>query len=856
MNLQLTLAGRYLRGRKLRTALTTLAIVFGVLVVFGMNIIIPSMLAAFQGNVLAATGQADITLTHRAGEAFSQSVATKVKAVPGVGAVSGTLNRTINIPSGYFGRETKVDALSLAGIDPRAAQQIRDYPVKQGRFLRPGDDKEAVITTTLAEQLGLGVGDTLRLPTTEGIAKLRIVGLAPPRALPGNEEVLVTLLTAQKLLGMPEQINAIEARLLSTDEAEREAIVAEIKNRLGADYRVGALGGGSEFLASIKTAEIIFTTLGFLALFMGGFIIFNTFRTVVAERRHDIGMLRALGASRTTIVGIMVAEGLLQGTIGTGLGLVLGYLMGAAILAGFNSVWEQFLHVRLGGPVVQPVLVVVSILLGVGVTLLAGLLPAYSASKVTPLEALRPSVAAVERRRRGRGPTIGAALLLAAAMALLSQNVGLAALGGLGCLVGLVLVAPSLVHPLARLLGAAAAALAPDGTAVVAEGNLTRQPSRVAITASTTMVGIAIIVATGGLVASMTGSIFDLSRRTLGSDYILMPPSISVWSTNIGADETLAERLRAVRGVGVVSGLRFAASSIDAVAGRGPTRGDTAVSLLGIDPVTFPQVSHIDFSQGDAKSAFAALGSERAVIINGILASQIGANVGHVITLSTPRGPQEYRVVGVGGDLLNAKVLTAYISQANLEADFRKKEDVFIQLNLAPGANRDEVEAKMKEILADYPQFNLVSGQAYAEEMIQQMNAVFSLMYVFLAAFALPSLIAILNTLAIGVIERTREIGVLRAVGATRPQISGTVVAEAVLLSAIGTVFGLVGGLYLSYMMVLGMNAAGIFPLTYSFPFAGIVAAVAIGLTFGVLAALLPARQASQIEIVRALRYE
>jgi putative ABC transport system permease protein len=308
--------------------------------------------------------------------------------------------------------------------------------------------------------------------------------------------------------------------------------------------------------------------------------------------------------------------------------------------------------------------------------------------------------------------------------------------------------------------------------------------------------------------------------------------------------------------VGVVTTLRFAASSIDKVGGRGPTTGDTAFSLLGVDPVTYPQVSQIDFSQGDSKAAFAALASERAIVLNGIFAAQIGAKVGDSVTLSTPRGPEEYRVAGVGGDLLNAKILTGYVSQENLEADFRKSEDIFVQLNLAPGASRDLVEPKLREIVADYPQFKLVSGQAYVEEMIRQMETVFSFMYVLLAALALPSLIAILNTLAIGVIERTREIGMLRAVGATRPQISGSVLAEALLLSSIGTVFGLVGGLYLGYMMILGMNASGIFPLTYAFPFAGIVAAVAIALVFGVIAALLPTRQAAQLEIVRALRYE
>jgi len=159
-------------------------------------------------------------------------------------------------------------------------------------------------------------------------------------------------------------------------------------------------------------------------------------------------------------------------------------------------------------------------------------------------------------------------------------------------------------------------------------------------------------------------------------------------------------------------------------------------------------------------------------------------------------------------------------------------------------------------IVADYPQFRLVSGRDYMAEFGKQFDAIFAGTYVLLGVLALPSLIAILNTLAIGVIERTREIGMLRAIGATRGQVWKTIVAEALLLAAIGTAFGIMAGLYLSYVMVEGMAATGIFRMEYSFPFAGVLAATAVGLLFGVIAALFPARQASQMEIIKALRYE
>jgi putative ABC transport system permease protein len=484
--------------------------------------------------------------------------------------------------------------------------------------------------------------------------------------------------------------------------------------------------------------------------------------------------------------------------------------------------------------------------LGVGVTLLAGLLPAFSASRVAPLEALRPSIAETNQRTAGVGAVIGVCLIALAVLGLISGNMGLTALGGLMFLIGLVLVAPALVKPIASVFSALIAfTFAREGTGTLAQGNLTRQPARSAITASATMIGLAIIVGMGGMVWSLTGGFLDILQRSLGSDYLIMPPSVGVWGSDVGARQDLAENLRAVSGVGVVSTMRFAAA----------TANGKSISLLGIDPEAYPQVASLTFQAGDSRTAYHELSNERTLIANGVFAAQAGLKVGDTVRLSTPTGQKEYQIVAIAGDYLNAKIMTAYISQANLQRDFRKSEDIFIQVNLAPGADQARVEQKMKAILEDYPQFKLVSGKGYFEENKQLFNSNFAIYFVLLGVLALPSLIALLNTLAIGVIERTREIGMLRAIGATRRQVRRMVIAESLLLAAIGTAFGLLAGLYLGYVMVLGLSVGG-YPVTYAFPYAGLLAAIAIGLIFGVLAALVPARQAARMEIVHALRYE
>ena len=850
MNLQLTLAWRYLNGRKLRTFLTTLAVVFGVMVIFGMNIILPTMLAAFQANALAAGGIVDVTITHKTSGAFPADVADKLRGIDGIRAYSPSLGRTVNLPADFVDHDPakadRITAISLLGIEPEAAQSLRAYLVQEpGRFLQAGDTTAAVISQSLADAYGIKLGGTISIPSVNGDVALSVVGILPLRATPGNEEVLVTLGQAQTMTSQPGQINTIDIALDTTDETQRAAIVANIESALGENYQVGALSAGSEMFASIKLGRSAFNMFGVLALFMGGFIIFNTFRTVVAERRRDIGMLRAIGAKRSTIIGMILAEGLLQGLLGSAAGILLGYLFGVLIIRLASTPLSAFIHLTLGAPVVSPALLVTSIALGVGVTLLAGLLPAMNASKVTPLEALRPLVAEVEyKRRTGGGFIAGVALTTLAILALLSGNMGLVALGGLLFLFGLILIAPALLRPIAFVFGRLTAMLyARQGTGDLAQGNLTRQPSRVVITASATMIGLAIVVALGGMTTSLIGMMDEVTHKSLGSDYLFMPPSVSVWNSDVGASPEFSRKLQAIPGVGDISTLRFAVSM---------TNGQ-AVSLLGINPETYPRVSGLDFKQGD-DSAYRLLAEGRNMIVNGAFIAATGTKVGDMVDLITPNGVQKYKIVAMATDLLNAKITTAFISQANLAADFNKTEDVFIQMNLLPDVKLEDVDAQIKVVATDYPQFTVLAGKSYIDQMLQLVNAVFAGMYFMLAFLALPSLIAMLNTLAISVIERTREIGMIRAVGATRKQIGQMITAEALLLASVGTAFGILSGLYLGYVIVEALGA--MFPMNYSFPLSGILAGIAIGLIFGALAAIIPARQAARLQVVEALRYE
>jgi putative ABC transport system permease protein len=468
---------------------------------------------------------------------------------------------------------------------------------------------------------------------------------------------------------------------------------------------------------------------------------------------------------------------------------------------------------------------------------------------VTPLEALRPSAAETQfNRRTSLGFVGGVVLILLTLAAILSRRAELIIPGGFLFLLGLVLIAPALIRPFALMFGKILALFyARRGISDLAQGNLTRQPTRAAVTASTSMLALAIIVAMGGMVSSLTSTLYDLIRDSLGSDYLFVPPSIALWSSNVGAQPDFAEQLKKIDGVDKVSALRFS----------GAISNGQPISLLGIDPASFPHVSALFFHESlyaDDDSAYAALDEGRNMIVNGALLAALQKKIGDTIEIVTPDGTLQYHIVAVATDMLNAKITTGFISQANMKKDFGVTDDVFIQLNLKADADHEAADAAIRQLAEQYPIFKVISGVEYYNTMKSQMDATFSALYVLFFVLAIPSLIAMINTLTIGVIERTREIGMIRAVGGTRKQIRTMVVSEALLLSAIGTAFGILGGLYLGYVMVVAMES--IFPLGFVFPTAGVLIGISIGLLFGVIAAFIPARQASRMNVVEALRYE
>ena len=335
---QFLLAFRYLTGRKTRLVLTTLAIVFGVMVLFGMNSMLPGVMNGFRHTMITAAGKVDITISSSSNNMFDQAVLARVIDVEGVSAATGSLQRSIQIPARLGGTTDPITgsaAINLTGLDLATAFSVRNYRVDEGRFLQEGDRYAAVAGYNLARKMDFAVGDTLTLPSSLGTTELEIVGISSQFEGATTDEVYVPLATAQEILHMPGLISAVD--ILLDAGVDKAVVETDLISTLGSQFKIGAVMVGTELTAALELGESMMWLMGIMALAMAAFIIFNTFRTVVAERRRDMGMLRAVGASKRTVMQLIITESVIQGVIGTALGLVAGYLLAWGMLQAMSD---------------------------------------------------------------------------------------------------------------------------------------------------------------------------------------------------------------------------------------------------------------------------------------------------------------------------------------------------------------------------------------------------------------------------------------------------------------------------------------------------------------------------------------
>jgi putative ABC transport system permease protein len=846
------LALKSLWARKVRAMATTLAVVIGVAFVAGTYILTDTTFAAFDeifSDSLKGTSvvvNAKDVVEQESGEipTVSAALLPKVKKVTGVRMAAGA----IFTPGGFFDAQGKAIGSKFA---PKFISSTLPTGLESLTYLvghRPRGPTEASIDRSAAEEAGIGIGDKIELASVQRATTFRLVGLTRlgNASFGGASIAQVTLPVAQRLTGKVGRFDQISVA------AEPGVSPGVLKQRVAEAVPPSARVETAEENAN-RSSERIRDNLGFLrtallvfafvALFVGAFLIFNTFSITVAQRTTEFGMLRTLGASRAQILTSVVLEALLVGVLGALLGLAFGF----AIAKGLNAL---FIAIGIDLPTTSLVLkdrtVIAALGIGIGITLVSALIPALRSTRVPPIAALQ-ALEMPRSRRRVVAYAVLAALLSLAGLGMVLAGLfggisgGNAAVllggGAVAVLLGVSLFSPRLVRPLASLVGLPLERLR-RLTGRLARENTQRNPARTAVTAAALMIGLAVVAFVTVFAAGIKGSISSAVDESFQGELVIRN---SDGFTPISPGAAVAARH--VPGVEVVSTLRSAQAKL---VGSG---GKPRVSALEPDA---GKVLTIDWTEGGPTTLRNL--TDQEIILNKSFASDNDLKVGDQVRFLTQIGMRpSFRVVGefedkaglFGSAIVTHRVMTHHFNQTEDAIDFVK---------LAPGANADKVQAVLTGIIdAAFPTADVMNQGELKENQEAQVNGLLGLIYALLGLAIIVSLFGIANTLALSIHERTREIGMLRAIGMSRRQVRTMMRYEAVITALIGAILGMIIGVIFAALIAQPLKDEG---FTLSYPVLNLFGLLVFAAVAGVVAAIGPARRASRLDVLEALQYE
>ncbi len=846
------LALRGLRERKARTAFTLLAVVLGVALIAGTFVLTDTISKSFDKLIATSGENVDVRVVapdtgddfDSATATFPASVAERVEQVDGVAAADGAYREgfvtVIDEAGERVGPTTGAPNIAFSAVEERF-----DPYEYEGRA--PAADGEVALSEKAAQDAGVSVGDEVRIQGVGEIEPYEVVGLATfggAGSVGGAAFTVLTLPDVQKVTGDAGKLTEIDV------QAEPGVSQAELKRRVSAAVGTNvAVRTGEEDQAqqSQDLDEILsFLTIGLLvfgliALLVGAFVIFNTFTITVAQRTREFGMLRTIGASRRQILRAVVLEALLIGAIGSVLGLLAGIGLAPLLYALFGAIGFDFPSTAL---VIAARTIVVAILLGTVVTLLSSLVPAIRATRVSPIEALREGAVGTPKRKRrwvlafeAGVAGLGVALMLVGLFAGLDSSPALTLLGIGAVLVfiGVGLLSPLLVGPLASLIGRPLKATG-GVAAKIATGNAVRTPSRTAGTAAALMIGIALVAFVAIFVNGFKASFSGAFEEAVTADFVVFDNSGLM-------PEAVAPAAAALPSVGTAANLRV---------GSGKLASGADVALAGLDPKLAPDVVKIDWVDG-SDEALAALGPQDAMLKDD-WAEERKLEVGSAFEIrNAERRPVRLTVRGTyedRGQLFGDVV----IQDRTLREQFNSKAVLAALVAAGPGSSEGEVRSELAGLLDR--RFPTLDPQTREEFIDSQVGSVNQILYVFYALLALSVIIAlfgIVNTLALSVYERTRELGLLRAVGTSRRQIRRIVRGEAIITAVMGAVLGVAIGVLFGILVSRPLESEG---FVLALPFVTLGVLLVLGALAGVLAAIAPARRASRVDVLQALTYQ
>jgi putative ABC transport system permease protein len=843
---------RGIAARKVRALLTAVAVLLGVAMISGSYVLTDTINQSFakifqqseKGVAVEVTPHETIS-QDQGPPPFSEKLLARVRAVPGVHtAVGGIFD-----PNSILGKDGK--PISTHGA-PNFIGSVVPPSMSPFRYVEgrpPAAANEVALDKFTAQRQKFRIGESIGIAGHGPVRHYKLVGIArfgTVSSFGGASIALLTLRQAQIVSGNLGKLQSIE---VGTTPGVSDTV---LKNRIRAvlprsvDVRTGpeqAAKQSSDLKKNLSFLTTALVAFGFVALFVGGFIIFNTFSITVAQRTREFAMLRTLGASRRQVLGSVFTEALLIGLTASVLGLLAGIGYAKGIGAIFRAVGADLPS---EGTVVLSRTIIVALVVGVGLTVLSSLFPAIRATRVAPIEALREGSGA-QPRPRGRRYAAGGALVVVGVALMLYGLLGVSdsnsalSLLGLGTVVvflGAALLSPLLVPPIARV--ASAPLVRWRGlTGQLARENTIRNPGRTAVTASALMIGIALVTFVAVFAAGLKAGINDTIDQSFRGDFLIQNTD--------GFSPIPPAAGNAVAKLPDVASVSHWRSSGAKVAGIG---GDAQVT--GLDPKTANGALKLDWVDG-SPSTLTDLQPGQAILDDKYRKNHHLA-VGDTLRVTTPTAAHiRLKIAGTVKDKANF-LGDMVVPLTQVERDFGVRQDSVAIVKLRPGASTGTAKKQINAILdSRFPTAQSLNQRELKDQQSKGFNQLLTLVYALLSLAVIISIFGIVNTLVLTIHERTRELGLLRAVGMSRRQVRRLVRYESVVTALIGAVLGAVLGVIFAFVVSRPIADEG---FVLKFPIGSILIFLVLAALAGVLAAIAPARRASRLDVLEALAYE
>jgi putative ABC transport system permease protein len=840
----------YIRKHLLRSILTATGIVLGVAVFVAMHTANQSVLYAFHQTIDSIAGGTQLQVS--SGETgFDEEVLQRVQAVIGVRAAVPVIEAVAS--TGLKGQGNVL----ILGVDMTGDRLVRNYDMQASDGLVIGDPlmfliqpDSIIVTTTFAQENGLRTGSTIPMSTMLGERNFTVRGIMKAGGLAsafGGNLAVMDIYAMQKVFGRGRKFDRID--LAVKEGAHVEDVRKHIESTLGPGFQVEQPSArGAQFESISRAYSITANLTSAFALFIGMFIIYNTFQIAVTQRRSEIGILRALGATRTQIRALFLGEGAVAGLIGSLLGVAAGMLLARGMTAYIGSLLGEVYGVaqRAGEVSTNPKLIVTAVILGVVTSVVAAWIPARNAARVDPVNALQKGkyqqFGAGENRVR-RAAALALAVLCVV-MIMLSRYRVLFYVSDLLSVVAALLLAPTLALWLTRALRPVLKWLRPvEGT--LAADSLLQAPRRTSGAVAALMLSLALVVALGGLARASFSSISRWMTSALNPD-LFITPSQSLTQRNFRFPPSMIEGLKSIPGIAEVQAVRDA---------RVPIRG-IPVMMVAVDIKSVAKRVKVETVAGDSKTMYRAAAEGNGLLVSENFAVLRGYKLGDMLAIPSPSGNVNLPIVGInidysdqqGSILIDRSVYVKYWNDSSVN---------LFRVYLAEGAAEEAVKRHILETFAGDRRLFVLTNRDVRGYIIDLTNQWFGITYIQIAVAILVAILGIVNTLTVSITDRRRELGVLRAVGGLRSQIRRTIWLEALTIGAIGLILGLAFGV-VQLCYSLGISAEDIAGLRLPFEFPYNIALLLLPVILGAafISALAPAESAVRGSLVEALEYE